>query len=208
VLPRSGSTKAASGVSVISASCFVMCSASCLMPNASPFSASSLASKSSSTSVRRTAPMYALAAAAWVSMFNPTPCSGKKVASALKPNVLLALRLAHDEVVDDLPHAIQPKDVDTGPIAVVRPVLVTVKDDKITFCENAPELDALARILACHALEVLDERLLPVGDPSNINTIDLAGMPPGPHKILIELVNANHEVFPGQSKTVTFGGRI
>jgi uncharacterized protein DUF6130 len=41
-------------------------------------------------------------------------------------------------------------------------------------------------------------------DASNINTIDLAGMPPGPHKILIELVNANHEVFSGQSKTVTF----
>jgi Family of unknown function (DUF6130) len=41
-------------------------------------------------------------------------------------------------------------------------------------------------------------------DASDINTIDLAGMPPGPHKILIELVNANHEVFRGQSKTVTF----
>ena len=41
-------------------------------------------------------------------------------------------------------------------------------------------------------------------DPSNVNTIDLAGMPPGPHKILIELVDANHEVFPGQSKMVTF----
>jgi hypothetical protein len=41
-------------------------------------------------------------------------------------------------------------------------------------------------------------------DASDINTIDLAGMPPGPHKILIELVNANHEVFPGQSKTMTF----
>ena len=41
-------------------------------------------------------------------------------------------------------------------------------------------------------------------DASNINTIDLAGVPPGPHKILVELVNANHEVFPGQAKTVTF----
>jgi hypothetical protein len=41
-------------------------------------------------------------------------------------------------------------------------------------------------------------------DASNINTIDLAGMPPGPHKILIELVDANHQVFPGQAKTVTF----
>ena len=41
-------------------------------------------------------------------------------------------------------------------------------------------------------------------DASDLNTIDLAGMPPGPHKIQIDLVNANHEVFPGQSKTVTF----
>jgi hypothetical protein len=41
-------------------------------------------------------------------------------------------------------------------------------------------------------------------DASNLNTIDLAGVPPGPHKLVIELVNANHEVFPGQSKTVTF----
>jgi uncharacterized protein DUF6130 len=41
-------------------------------------------------------------------------------------------------------------------------------------------------------------------DASDMNTIDLAGMPPGPHKIRIELVNANHEVFPGQSETVTF----
>lgn len=41
-------------------------------------------------------------------------------------------------------------------------------------------------------------------DASNINTIDLAGMPPGPHKIRIALVNANHEEFPGQSETVTF----
>ena len=41
-------------------------------------------------------------------------------------------------------------------------------------------------------------------DPSGVNTIDLAGMPPGPHKIRIDLVNANHEVFPGQSKTVEY----
>jgi hypothetical protein len=41
-------------------------------------------------------------------------------------------------------------------------------------------------------------------DPSNVNTIDMAGLPPGPHKVKISLVNANHEVFPGQSKVVTF----
>lgn len=41
-------------------------------------------------------------------------------------------------------------------------------------------------------------------DASNINTIDLAGLPPGPHKLHIDLVDSNHELFPGQSKTVEF----
>ena len=41
-------------------------------------------------------------------------------------------------------------------------------------------------------------------DASGINTIDIAGLPAGPHKVRLELVNANHEPFPGQSKTVTF----
>jgi uncharacterized protein DUF6130 len=41
-------------------------------------------------------------------------------------------------------------------------------------------------------------------DASDINTIDMAGLPPGPHKVTVDLVNANHEVFPGQSKTVAF----
>ena len=40
-------------------------------------------------------------------------------------------------------------------------------------------------------------------DMSN-NPIDVALLPPGPHKIRIELVNAIHQGVPGQSKTVTF----
>ena len=43
-----------------------------------------------------------------------------------------------------------------------------------------------------------------LADASDNNTIDLAAMPAGPHKVQIELVDANHQVFPGQSKTVTF----
>jgi hypothetical protein len=42
---------------------------------------------------------------------------------------------------------------------------------------------------------------------TDLNTIDLAGVPPGQHKMLIELVNANHHVLPGCatcSQTVTF----
>ena len=41
-------------------------------------------------------------------------------------------------------------------------------------------------------------------DASGINTIDIAGLSEGPHKVRLELVNPNHEPFPGQSKTVTF----
>jgi hypothetical protein len=41
-------------------------------------------------------------------------------------------------------------------------------------------------------------------DASDLNTVDIAGMPPGEHKMLIELVDANHQVFPGQSRTVKF----
>lgn len=36
------------------------------------------------------------------------------------------------------------------------------------------------------------------------NPIDVAFLPPGSHKIRIELVNAIHQGVPGQSKTVTF----
>ena len=36
------------------------------------------------------------------------------------------------------------------------------------------------------------------------NPIDVAFLPPGPHKIRIELVNAIHQAVPGQSKTVAF----
>jgi hypothetical protein len=41
-------------------------------------------------------------------------------------------------------------------------------------------------------------------DASDNNTVDIAGLPPGQHKVKIELVDANHNVIPGQSKTVTF----
>ena len=44
-------------------------------------------------------------------------------------------------------------------------------------------------------------------DPSGVNTIDLAGVAPGQHKVRVDLVNANHQIFPGCamcSLTVTF----
>jgi hypothetical protein len=41
-------------------------------------------------------------------------------------------------------------------------------------------------------------------DASDDNTIDIAGLPAGQHKVRIELVTANHQLIPGQSKTLTF----
>jgi len=41
-------------------------------------------------------------------------------------------------------------------------------------------------------------------DTSDNNTIDLVGLPPGQHKVLIELVNSEHHVFAGQGRTVAF----
>jgi len=41
-------------------------------------------------------------------------------------------------------------------------------------------------------------------DASDNNTIDIAGFPPGKHKVKIQLVGADHNVFPGQSVTVPF----
>ena len=41
-------------------------------------------------------------------------------------------------------------------------------------------------------------------EASDNNTVDIAGLPPGQHKVKIELVDANHNVFPGQVVTLTF----
>jgi Family of unknown function (DUF6130) len=41
-------------------------------------------------------------------------------------------------------------------------------------------------------------------DASDNNTVDIAGFPPGEHKVKIALVDANHNVFPGQVVTVNF----
>ena len=41
-------------------------------------------------------------------------------------------------------------------------------------------------------------------EASDNNTIDIAGLPPGQHTVKIQLVDANHNVFPGQEVTLAF----
>ena len=41
-------------------------------------------------------------------------------------------------------------------------------------------------------------------DASDNNTVDIANLPPGKHKVRIQLVDCDHTVFPGQEVTHTF----
>jgi Family of unknown function (DUF6130) len=41
-------------------------------------------------------------------------------------------------------------------------------------------------------------------DASDSNTVDVANLPPGPHKVTIQLVDPNHTVIPGQVVTLNF----
>ena len=105
-------------------------------------------------------------------------------------------------------------DNEPPPKLIVDPPLPNLLDRGIVWIQWRAENVHIAPIFGKGALSVsprvghlhihVDDLPWWWADPSNVNTIDLAGMPPGPHKIRIELVNANHEVFPGQSKTVTF----
>jgi hypothetical protein len=67
---------------------------------------------------------------------------------------------------------------------------------------GAAALDVSPRIGHLHI--TVDD--LPWGwaDASDINTIDIAGLPPGEHEVKIELVDANHHPFPGQTVIVKF----
>ena len=44
------------------------------------------------------------------------------------------------------------------------------------------------------------------GDFSGDNTIVLVGLPPGQHKMMIELANPEHHIFTGQAVTFTVPG--
>jgi len=49
----------------------------------------------------------------------------------------------------------------------------------------------------------VDDQTWPIVDASG-ETIVLVGLPPGPHKVLLELADATHKPFPGASRLVEF----
>jgi hypothetical protein len=67
---------------------------------------------------------------------------------------------------------------------------------------GAPALAVSPRIGHLHV--TVDDLPWHWADTSDNNTVDIVGLPPGRHKILIELVDATHRVFSGQAVTVSF----
>lgn len=55
-----------------------------------------------------------------------------------------------------------------------------------------------------HLHIIVDEGPWWWADASDNNTVDVANLPPGPHKVTIRLVNPNHEPFPGQEAILNF----
>ena len=77
-----------------------------------------------------------------------------------------------------------------------------VENMRIAPVFGAGALQASPRVGHLHI--IVDDLPWWWADGSDNNTIDIANFPPGEHKVKIELVNANHEVIPGQTRTIRF----
>ena len=77
-----------------------------------------------------------------------------------------------------------------------------VENVRIVPVFGAGALQASPRIGHLHI--IVDDLPWWWADASDNNTVDIAGLPPGQHKVTIALVDANHNVFPGQVVTLTF----
>ena len=65
-------------------------------------------------------------------------------------------------MLDDLAVCIEAEDVDACVVVIAGPVLEAVQHHQVTLGHAATELDTLAWVLLCHAVEVVDEGLLAI----------------------------------------------
>ena len=77
-----------------------------------------------------------------------------------------------------------------------------VENVRILPVFGAGALQASPRIGHLHI--IVDDLPWWWADASDNNTVDIAGLPAGPHKVKIALVDASHNVFPGQVVTLNF----
>ena len=100
------------------------------------------------------------------------------------------------------------------PKLIVDPALPNLLDKGIVWIQYRTENVRIVPVFGKGALSVsprvghlhihVDDLPWLWADASDLNTVDIAGMPAGEHKVTIELVDANHKPFPGQTKTVRF----
>jgi len=100
------------------------------------------------------------------------------------------------------------------PKLIVDPPLPDLLDKGIVWIQYRTENVRIVPVFGKEAVDVsprvghvhvhVDDLPWLWADASDLNTVDIALMPPGEHKVLIELADANHQVFPGQAKTVMF----
>jgi uncharacterized protein DUF6130 len=101
-----------------------------------------------------------------------------------------------------------------APKLIVDPPLPDLLDKGVVWIQYRTENVRIVPVFGKAALDVsprvghlhvrVDDLPWLWADASDLNTVDIAGMLPGEHEVLVELADANHQVFPGQSKTVKF----
>jgi hypothetical protein len=77
-----------------------------------------------------------------------------------------------------------------------------VENVRIVPVFGAGALQASPRIGHLHI--IVDDLPWWWADAGDNNTVDIANLPPGQHKVTIQLVDANHNGFPGQTRILTF----
>jgi Family of unknown function (DUF6130) len=101
-----------------------------------------------------------------------------------------------------------------APKLIVDPALPDLLDKGIVWIQYRTENVRIVPVFGKGALSVsprvghlhihVDDLPWLWADASDLNTVDIAGMPAGEHKVTIELVDAAHQPFAGQTKTVKF----
>jgi Family of unknown function (DUF6130) len=100
-----------------------------------------------------------------------------------------------------------PKLIVDPPLAEGLPIGVYWAQYRVENLRIVPVFGPEARQIsprAGHLHVIVDDLPWWWADASDNNTIDIANLPPGRHKVKIQLVNPNHEVFPGQEVTQVF----
>src|SRR5919109_2426189 len=77
-------------------------------------------------------------------------------------------------MLHNLTIVVEPKYINTRPIAVARPFLMTMQDDIIALSENSLKANTLTRVLFRHSLEILDESRLAVGHSGIVLDVNVA----------------------------------